>query len=94
MMAAAAVEQIAGVVCVESPNSLESIVAAAKHPYPADVFLPRMLKHFDVEELTRSLGNVLTIRPRDASGAIIRDDPNDTAVKWIHRQLDLTSPAV
>jgi pimeloyl-ACP methyl ester carboxylesterase len=89
LMAAAMVEYVAGVVCVDSPWSIEDIVAEPGYTWDRSVFLPRVLERLDVRPLADAVAPVLMVRPRDAVGHVLRDDPDSAAVEWVWKRMGI-----
>lgn len=81
----AAVIDTAGVVCIESPESIEAIVGQPDHAWPLDVFEPTILQHFDVKDLADVVAPTLMHRARDGKGDILRDQPYSEAIEWIRK---------
>jgi fermentation-respiration switch protein FrsA (DUF1100 family) len=60
---------IGGVVCWDGLSSFRSLIAAEHYPWTADAFLPRVLQHYDLPELTASLAcPVHLLGLRDGAG--------------------------
>lgn len=91
LMAAAMVEQSAGVVCVDAPASIEDILRAERYAWPQDVFVPGILAHLDVQPLAEAVGPVLSIRPRDAMMQPLRDEDDGGIPAWVWGRLGIAS---
>ncbi len=46
---------LAGVVGLDGLSSFRSLIAAERYPWPADVFLPGVLRHYDLPELAAAI---------------------------------------
>lgn len=59
----------AGVTVWETLSSFGSLLAAEKYPWPADAFMPRVLRHYDLPELVSALPcPVSVVGLRDGAG--------------------------
>ena len=89
LFAAAAIEGAAGVVCIDTPRSIEEIVGEGRQTWPLDVFMPRVLSRLDLPELAGALGDVLWVRQRDALGEALDARTEGDAAAWIDKRLGL-----
>jgi hypothetical protein len=88
-MVAAMVEHCVGVVCLDTPWSIEDIVGEPSYTWPVDVFLPRVLERLDLRPLTDAVAPVLMIRPRGPQGELLREESDGAAAAWVHKRLGL-----
>lgn len=80
--AATTIEHVAGVVCIDTPQSLEAAVAEPRQPWGVDLFWPGAL---DLPRLAEALAPVLWVRPRDGQGRALREEGDEVAVEWVKR---------
>lgn len=63
---------LAGVVAWDGLSSFRSLLAAERYPWPADTFLPNVLRHYDLPELVAALPcPVRLLGLRDGSGEAV-----------------------
>ncbi|MCX5661609.1 MAG: hypothetical protein NTW19_18180 [Planctomycetota bacterium] len=85
LLAAATVEHVAGVICIDAPASLEAVVGEPRYGWGVDVFVPRLLEALDLQPLAEALAPVLWVRPRDGQGKALREETDQVAVEWVKR---------
>jgi len=70
--------QVAGVIVWDSLVSFRSILETEQYSWPADTFIPGILVHYDIPELVRAVGQILS-DGRDASALcpVAAFDPRD-----------------
>lgn len=67
--------ELAGVVAWDGLSSFRSLIAAETYPWPADVFLPNALKHYDLPDLAAAAAcPVRLLGLHDGAGAAVADD--------------------
>lgn len=88
LLAAAMIEHVAGVVCIDTPASIEAVVGEPRYGWGVDVFMPRMLEFLDLEPLAEALAPVLWVRPRDAQGRALREESDGVATAWVQRLME------
>jgi dienelactone hydrolase len=60
---------LAGVVILDGLSSFRSLLGAERYPWPADAFLPNVLRHYDLPELAATLACPVRIHHlRDGAG--------------------------
>lgn len=89
LMTAALTEHVAGVVTLDAPDTIESIVAAPSYAWPADVFLSHVLEYFDIPTLAEAVAPVLAIRPCDERMRPLREEPDRVAVEWVWKRMGI-----
>ena len=89
LMAAAIMPGLRGALCLDTPESIEAVVRSARVTEPLDVFLPNLLRHTDVAELARAVGNVRFVRPRRANGNPRAAGNDAEASAWLWERLGM-----
>ncbi len=70
---------LAGAFSVDGPASLEEVVAAESYAWPPEIFVPRLLQHYDLPELVAGLPMpVLIATPRDAQRRPLNPEAMET----------------
>ena len=89
LMTAAIVDGVAGVICLDTPQSIEQIVAEDNQAWPLEIFQPDILKQFDIAELAEPVGPTRFVRPRDATGKALNDEDDGAATRWVLERLGM-----
>ncbi len=89
LMVAAMCEHVLGVVCVEGPASVAAAVGEPDQAWPLDIFMPRMLEHCDIADLSGVVGAVLNVRAKDARCSVVKDASDNVIAPWIWERLGL-----
>ena len=89
IMVAAILPGVRGTLCLDTPESVEAVVRAERVSEPLDIFMPGLLRHTDVSELARAVGEVRFVRARKADGKP-RDRATDAeGVAWLWERLGI-----
>jgi len=89
LIVGALIEGLRGVVCQDPPPGIEALVEAESYAWPTDLFIPGVLRHFDLPELVAAVGEVRVVHQRDATGDPAGPGENEGAVvpPWIADRL-------
>lgn len=84
--------KVAGVVIWDCLASFESLLEVDRYPWPADVFLPRVLLRYDLPHLAQSLSTrVVVLRPLDGAGQPLPESALEALNLSAGRQIYQTS---
>lgn len=87
LLAATQFEHIAGVVCIDSPVSVQALLEAPQIHWDLSVFMHDLLGQCDLDSLAEALGPVLHVRPRDAYHNALNSRTEFDAIDWIADRL-------
>lgn len=89
ILVAALVPGIRGTLCLDTPESVEAVVRSPRVVEPLDLFLPNLLRHADVAELSAAVGDVRFVRPRKANGMPREVGTDRDAAAWMWERLGI-----
>lgn len=85
---------VSGVVTWDGLSSYSSLIGAESYPWPADTFLPGVLRHYDLPELASVLDCPLRLLGlRDGTGALALENSDEAAKYSGLRHVSLTGTA-